>query len=603
MLNLYPVPQKIELLDGVFNVAEPFFVLYPAGDEMFEIVRAMHDRMETLADIACSLIPDCRGKLNIGLSFEKLHLLHGEEYEIYVGSDGIRILFGEPVGAFRAVTTFLQIVKKCGRRIPFVHIHDFPDLRVRGYMLDISRGKVPTLETLYALVDMLADLKINQLQMYLENLSYEYSNFPELFNVIDPLSPFEVCCLDEYCKKRYIELVPNQNSFAHMGNWTSHFSHLDASENGSGIFNPIGKDVEEHLRKMYDSLLPAFSSRQVNVGCDEVEGLEKGKAKEECERIGVANVFKNYVLMLYDIVSGHGHRMQMWADILMKYQEIVPELPRSIIPVVWGYNRGFVFDDKCAYLTAHGFDFIIAPGASTWGSMFFDAKTAAPNIQNAVRAAKKYRGLGILLTDWGDFGHMPFSFSANVPIVYSGGVAWNCDGCEDFSLAQDYADRELYKCEKGSLSRFIADVGTIDRNRGGWSENLKDSWYLPFDEYEEKVTPDSIDADKNSLFAFRDKLDKLVFSCHDADLLRAEVELSIDIMLYTFDFRRIKYEYRDMGSVENIDERCDALEKRISVLTERFIALWNRRNKPAGGGNALRTMKQRISMYREAAKH
>ena len=48
-------------------------------------------------------------------------------------------------------------------------ITDWPDYPQRGVMLDISRDKVPSMETLYQLIDLLASWKINQLQLYTEH--------------------------------------------------------------------------------------------------------------------------------------------------------------------------------------------------------------------------------------------------------------------------------------------------------------------------------------------------------------------------------------------------------------------------------------------------
>ena len=44
-------------------------------------------------------------------------------------------------------------------------------------MLDVSRGKVPTLETLYTLADTLAAYKYNQLQLYTEH-TFDFQSHP-----------------------------------------------------------------------------------------------------------------------------------------------------------------------------------------------------------------------------------------------------------------------------------------------------------------------------------------------------------------------------------------------------------------------------------------
>ena len=47
--------------------------------------------------------------------------------------------------------------------LPSLEIEDWPDFPARGVMLDISRDKVPPIETLFSLIDLLAQWKTNQL--------------------------------------------------------------------------------------------------------------------------------------------------------------------------------------------------------------------------------------------------------------------------------------------------------------------------------------------------------------------------------------------------------------------------------------------------------
>ena len=82
-------------------------------------------------------------------------------------------------------------------------------------MLDISRDKVPRMDTLYALVDMLAGWKINQVQLYTEH-TFAYRQHPDVWAEASPMTGDEILALDAFCRERHIELVPNQNSFGHM---------------------------------------------------------------------------------------------------------------------------------------------------------------------------------------------------------------------------------------------------------------------------------------------------------------------------------------------------------------------------------------------------
>ena len=89
---------------------------------------------------------------------------------------------------------------------------------VRGYMLDVSRDRVPTLKTLREIVDLLARCNYNQLQLYTEH-AFAYSAHPEAWEEADPVTPEDVRKLDAYCRMQGIELVANQNTFGHMERW------------------------------------------------------------------------------------------------------------------------------------------------------------------------------------------------------------------------------------------------------------------------------------------------------------------------------------------------------------------------------------------------
>ena len=78
---------------------------------------------------------------------------------------------GQADGVFRALSKIWQLFRfeEPGNTLPCLKITDQPVLRRRGFMLDISRCKVPTMEELFRLVDLLALLGYNELQLYIEH--------------------------------------------------------------------------------------------------------------------------------------------------------------------------------------------------------------------------------------------------------------------------------------------------------------------------------------------------------------------------------------------------------------------------------------------------
>src|SRR3984885_9720997 len=78
---------------------------------------------------------------------------YAEGYALTISKNGIEISFRETGGLRAATTTLRQLLREYGRRLPCLRIRDWPDFLRRGVMLDISRGRVPKLETLLDLVE------------------------------------------------------------------------------------------------------------------------------------------------------------------------------------------------------------------------------------------------------------------------------------------------------------------------------------------------------------------------------------------------------------------------------------------------------------------
>ena len=87
------------------------------------------------------------------------------EYILTVNEDKITLDADSIKGAFYGIQTLRQIYEN--DNIPCCVIEDCPDFSHRGFYHDVTRGKVPTLDTLKELVDQMAYYKLNSLQLYI----------------------------------------------------------------------------------------------------------------------------------------------------------------------------------------------------------------------------------------------------------------------------------------------------------------------------------------------------------------------------------------------------------------------------------------------------
>ena len=95
--------------------------------------------------------------------------LPAQGYAIEISDRGVDLVAADEAGSFYGRATLAQLARVNGGSLPVGTIRDHPDLPVRGVMLDVSRDKVPTMQTLRDLVDRLASWKVNQVQLYVEH--------------------------------------------------------------------------------------------------------------------------------------------------------------------------------------------------------------------------------------------------------------------------------------------------------------------------------------------------------------------------------------------------------------------------------------------------
>jgi len=306
--------------------------------------------------------------------------------------------------------------------------------KVIGYMLDVSRFRVPTMETVKRQVDILAELGYNHFQLYTEH-TFAYPQHETVWREASPFTPDEIRELDDYCAARGIELVPNQNSFGHLERWLKHpeYNHLAEAPHG-GTSNwgkvypypaslcPTDPKSVEFVAGLYDELLPCFRSKYLNVGGDEtMEILDNGKVRigrsaAEIKAKGAHRVYLDFLKKLHGLVAERGHEMMFWGDIVLQKPELVKELPSDLIALDWGYEDDHPYARETAALRQAGLRFIVCPGTSTWCSLLGRTDVMIANIDNAIGNGEQNGAMGALLTDWEQY---PNPWSCSLPaIVY-----------------------------------------------------------------------------------------------------------------------------------------------------------------------------------------
>jgi hexosaminidase len=378
--------------------------------------------------------------------------------------------------------------------LPGVRIDDAPDILHRGFMLDISRDRVPTRATLARLVELCALARYTQLQLYMEH-TFTYRDHGVVWQDASPMTPAHLTWLDDLCADHGIELVPNQNCFGHMARWLAHPEYRDRAECPDGwelmpgvvlppsVLAPRPANAAFALG-LLDELLPCFRSRQVNIGCDEPFELGHGASADVVADQGRGPVYVDHVARLAEPLAGRGYAVQIWADVLRHHPDLAGRLPAGTVPVAWCYeaapaDEAFAlprpiaevmerlgtdetafagFGPQVAPLARAEVPFWVAAGTSGWSSLVGRIDNARANLLDAAETARAHACEGYLVTDWGDNGHHQPPSVSFAPLVYGGAVAWGVDANRDLPLAA-VLDRHVFGDATGSLSAAVDRLG------------------------------------------------------------------------------------------------------------------------------------------------
>lgn len=464
VLNLLPLPKKVQFTGGNFT--------FPAS-----IVFSVSDSLKNETENYLQMIPGVKIRKsspgdNIHFSFNKAVPEQG--YVLNIKNDRIIIEYSTRQGLYYAIVSLKVLKQNYGGNIPCVYIEDSPDLAVRGLMLDISRDKVPTLETLLGITQLLADLKYNHLELYIEGFSFAYPSFKKLWEGKEtPLTGAEIQTIDSFCRTHFIDLVPNQNSLGHMMAWlaTDEFKDLAECPNGykmlgimsmKSTLDPSDPRSIDLLTKMTDDLLPNFTSPNFNVNLDEPFELGKGKSKELCKKRGEGQVYLDYVEKMHTLLASKNKKMMMWGDIVLRHPELISQIPKDVTILDWGYESSYPYEKHCKTLQASGLDYMVCPGTNSWTSITGRTDNMLATIESATVSATKYGAKGMLLTDWGDMGHWQYLPVSYAGYVAGGALSWNSDSRKNLELGT-FLSSYVFRDKSSVMGDLVLDLGRYNR--------------------------------------------------------------------------------------------------------------------------------------------
>ena len=556
-------------------------------------------------------IQDLRSKIKKCLSFkiDKKIVPEKQGYQLEISPEQISIISHDKPGAYYASMTLRQIVRQCAEKeeLPCISIYDYPDILNRGVMLDISRDKVPKMDTLKNLINTLSEWKINQFQLYTEH-TFAYKNHKTVWENYSPMTAEQIRDLDSYCKKRFIDLVPNQNSFGHLERWLGYKEYNDMAEvpGYASALNPIDPRSIKLIEELYDELLPNFSSKLFNVGCDETWQLGTGGSSNAVAKLGKEQVYYDYLMKIYDITQKHNKTMMFWADMLYAHPEYFKKLPTNSIALVWGYIATELGVPRISKFAKAGCRFYVCPSTCTFNSHFGRTTNMIQNVRDAVENGKKFGAEGFLMTIWGDQGHwqqLPFEYSG---LAYAAAASWNYDGNKNIDIPLAL-DKHIFMDVSNITGKVVYDLGATYLLPGiqvGFLPVVSRILYNPnFSIADEQwINSNSI----KSLEKTIEKINSLTamlanseMKCDDAELIKAEIKNGAALAKHAYKMAIIRLKTKSQTVSDIPKKNRQKLADELKKIIKEYKKIWLKRNRKGGLNNSVKKLDSLLNMYQK----
>jgi hypothetical protein len=379
--------------------------------------------------------------------------------------------------------------------------------------------------------------------------------------------------------------------------------HLAENPDHAMTLNPVDPNSLVLVDELFNELTPNFQSRLLHVGCDEAI-LGKGWSKAACEEKGIGRVYMDYLLDIHRLVKQQDRTMLFWADIVLHYPEVIKDMPKDMVAMVWGYEAQHPFLDQGQKMKDAGIPFYVCPGVSSWGSPLGRTDVMLANIKNAAENGLKTGAIGFLNCDWGDYigdwEHWTISYPG---FAYGAAMSWAVESNKELDLARAM-DRHVLMDEADVLGQLLLDLGKTYKETGVmlWDRTLLAAYVYyqndPLDSPNLKDgTIENLTKTIESIETLLKDLDQVKMKHPDARLIIDEVrnDAAIAIHFSRIGMARIQSQSASISTIP--DDLKKELAQDIDPIIPEFRRLWLQRNRPGGLDQTAGVFENLLKVY------
>ncbi len=412
-MTILPQPKKLKRTEGVVATARLDIVLtmkcdnrifkaaQKLADEIFEETgnKPMVTKVLGTPDVAGKIVIDCLNKKSEG-------------YKLSARPDGVLITGDSLAGAFYGIQTLRQMLESCGEDIECCEIEDKPDMSFRGFYHDASRGRVPTLEGVFKMIDFISYFKQNAYQLYIEH-TFQFDEYKGIYKAFGYMTAEEILEIDQYCYDNFVDFIPSLSTFGHLfrlleSKKYKHLCELDEYEKYNcpwisimlhHTINASDPEAEQLAYSLIDQYVPLFRSKYFNICCDETFDICNGKNKGKDK----GALYLEFTLKIIDHLRSLGKTVMMWGDVVLHYPETLDKFPSDIVMLNWDYGNNPPVENITKF-NQYSFGQIVCPGTACWNHFCENVNYAEQNITKMIDKGCEEKIMGVLNTSWGDYG-------------------------------------------------------------------------------------------------------------------------------------------------------------------------------------------------------
>lgn len=534
-------------------------------------------------------------------------------------------------GLFYGAQTLRQLVIPAGQEASIlgVEICDWPALKYRGTQVDLSRGPVPKLSYLEKIVRTIAQFKMNQLCMYMED-SFRLQGQPLWGLLSDTLTRSDWNELVTYASRYHVTIVPRTEDCGHLHKVLRFQEYSDLAERPQGyMLAPEDPNDMGFLNRMYEQMLPVFTSPIYFVGCDETFSLGKGRSKELVQKEGYGKVYVDNLVRVAKLVESYNKEVMFSGDIATEHPEMIPNLPRNQIIDSWVYSAHQSYMKWLRPFQGTGLKIFACPWVGNTSVMVPDYEEAAYNIEHFLTDGKKVGAIGTIIKVWNDDGETMFA-PGWWSIVYGAACAWEpgLTNVQDFNRKFDW---DFFRDRDPDLVNAVMSLGhineimragkpvvTYDMRYGGASDAL--FWQDPFTALGRKTTLKELPVAplirltaehdytvfvNQASMAKRnaDALQSMRFAALRLDALGMRYQVAQEISeryedaVASRNGKNRRMTGRNLSDISSTNGRLQDLRDYTTRLTELYRRLWLSENLPEWMPNMLQLYKENSDLW------